>query len=105
MRKETVVTMSQDRWHFLRLRHALLGLLLTGRGWCPKVRRQSPQAGAPRARVALPQVDVPRQCTLETVEQLFVPNNWAIMTARNGVNNARSFACSYSQAGEPYASC
>ena len=104
LRKDSRVSVSRYGWRILRLRHALLGLFLTGRGWCPKVGGQSPQADAPRARIALPQVDVPRQCTLETVEQRFVPNNWAVMTARYGVDNARSFACSYSQAGGPYAS-
>jgi hypothetical protein len=61
LRKESIVSVSRDGWRVPRLRHALLGLLLTDMGLVSQVWGQRPQADAPRARVALPQVQVPRQ--------------------------------------------
>ncbi len=90
LRKDSSVSVSRYGCRFLRLRHALLSLLLTGLWLVSHVWGQSPQADAPRARVALPQVEVPRQLTLETAEQLFVQNNLAVIAARYGVDNARA---------------
>src|SRR6266567_5845789 len=90
LRKDSSVSVSRYGCRFLRLRHALLSLLLTGVWLVSHVWGQSPQADAPRARVALPQVEVPRQLTLETAEQLFVQNNLAVIAARYGVDNARA---------------
>ena len=90
LRKDSIVSVSRYGWRVLRLRHALLGLLLTGMGLVSHVWGQRPQADASRARVALPQVEVPRQLTLETAEQLLVQNNLAVIAARYGVDNARA---------------
>src|SRR2546422_4126252 len=89
-RKDSIVSVSRYGWRVPRLRHALLGLLLTGVGLVSHVWGQRPQADAPRARVALPQVEVPRQVTLETAEQLFVQHNLAVIAARSGVDSARA---------------
>ncbi len=105
LRKDSIVSVSRYGWRVLRLRHALLGLLLTGMGLVSQVWGQSPQADASRARVALPQVEVPRQLTLETAEQLFVQNNLAVIAARYGVDNSMSLAFYSSKAGGPYESC
>lgn len=69
LRKDSIVSVSQYGWRVPRLRHALLGLLLTGVGLVSQVWGQRPQADAPRAHVALPQVEVPRQLTLETAQR------------------------------------
>src|SRR2546428_2507359 len=90
LRKDSSVSVSRYGCRFLRLRHALLSLLLTGVWLVSHVWGQSPQADAPRARVALLQVEVPRQLTLETAEQLFVQNNLVVIAARYGVDNARA---------------
>ena len=90
LRKKSIVSVSRYGWRVLRLRHALLGLLLTSLGLVSQVWGQRPQADAPRARVALPQVEVPRQLTLETAEQLLVQHNLAVLAARYGVDNARA---------------
>ena len=90
LRKDSSVSVSRYGCRFLRLSHALLSLLLTSVWLVSHVGGQSPQADAPRARVALLQVEVPRQLTLETAEQLFVQNNLAVIAARYGVDNARA---------------
>jgi len=59
-------------------RHAeasLALLLLSCSGLVPQVWGQAPQPAPPRIAAAAPAVDVPRQLTLDTAEQLLVQQN------------------------------
>ena len=51
---------------------------------------QSPTPLPHRVSVTSPQVEVPRQLTLEVAEQLLVQHNLAVVAARYGVDNARA---------------
>ena len=75
----------------VRQSSAYLSLLLISCCWCvPQVSGQTLQTASPHVSAALPPVDVPRQLTLDTAEQLLVQHNLAVITARYGVDNTRA---------------
>jgi len=65
-------------------------LLISCCWWVPQVSGQAPQTAPPSVSVTLPPVDVPRQLTLDTAEQLLVQHNLVVIAARYGVDNARA---------------
>ncbi len=65
-------------------------LLISCSGLVPQVWGQAPQTAPPRVAAVLPAVDVPRQLTLDTAEQLLLQHNLAVIAARYGVDNARA---------------
>ena len=86
----SVVGISACRLQIAKPRWYLFVLLVSCWWLVSQARGQSPQAPVPRSPAVPPQVDVPRQLTLEHAEQLLLQNNLAVIAARYGVDNARA---------------